>query len=66
MRYEFTVAARLPEAAIAAFPELKVSGAAGKGTTLYGPVIDRAHLDGLLARFGDLGLEVIDMHRLPD
>jgi hypothetical protein len=32
----------------------------------FGPVIDRAHLDGLLARFSDLGLELVDMHRLPD
>jgi hypothetical protein len=66
MRYEFTVAARLSDMALAAFPELYVSATPGKGTTLYGPVIDRAHLDGLLARFGDLGLEIIDMHRLPD
>ncbi|MHA6620875.1 hypothetical protein [Pseudonocardia sp. DLS-67] len=66
MRYEFTVAVRLPEATIAAFPELRASRASCKGTTLYGPVIDRAHLDGLLARFGDLELEVVDMHRLPD
>jgi hypothetical protein len=66
MRYEFTVAVRLPEATIAAFPELQVARASSRGTTLYGPVTDRAHLDGLLARFGDLELEVVDMHRLPD
>jgi len=66
MRYEFTVAARLSDNALAAFPELHVSTTPGKGTTLYGPITDRAHLDGLLARFGDLGLEIVDMHRLPD
>lgn len=66
MRYEFTIASRLSETATAAFPELKVSERPGSGTTLYGPVIDRSHLDGLLARFSDLGLELVDMHRLPD
>lgn len=66
MRYEFTVATRMSEAAIAAFPELQRSSAPSAGTTLYGPVIDRSHVDGLLARFSDLGLEVVDMHRLPD
>lgn len=33
---------------------------------MYGPIIDRAHLEGLLARFGNLGLEIVDAHRLPD
>ena len=31
-----------------------------------GGVIDRAHLVGLLARFGAIGSEIIDVHRLPD
>lgn len=66
LRYEFTFVGRLTETTAAAFPELKVSERPGCGTTLFGPVVDRAHLDGLLARFGDLGLELIDMHRLPD
>lgn len=66
MRYEFVIASRLTETVTAAFPELKVSERPGCGTTLFGPVVDRAHLDGLLARFSDLGLELVDMHRLPD
>lgn len=66
MRYEFNVDSRLTETVVAAFPELKVSERPGSGTTLFGPVTDRAHLDGLLARFSDLGLELVDMHRLPD
>ncbi len=66
MRYEFTVAARLSDTARAAFPELQVADGPRKDTTLYGPVLDRAHLDGLLARFSNLGLDVVDMHRLPD
>jgi hypothetical protein len=33
---------------------------------MYGPVRDFAHLRGLLARFDDLGLTVVEMRRLPD
>jgi hypothetical protein len=66
VRYEFTVADRLSETVIAAFPELRRSTAPGAGTTLFGPVIDRAHLDGLLARFNDLGLDIVTIHRLPE
>ena len=66
MRYEFTVSVRMSETALAAFPELERSTAPSAGTTLFGPVIDRSHIDGLLARFSNLGLDVVDMHRLPD
>jgi hypothetical protein len=66
MRYEFTVATRMSDTALAAFPELEPSTAPSIGTTLFGPVTDRAHIDGLLARFSHLGLDVVDMHRLPD
>jgi hypothetical protein len=66
MRYEFTVATRLSETAVAAFPELRVSDAPGKSTTLYGQVDDRAQLEGLLTRFSTLGLDLVDMHRMPD
>ncbi|WP_028923841.1 hypothetical protein [Pseudonocardia acaciae] len=66
MRYEFTLARPLSMTARAAFPELKVSMVDPRGTTLYGAVQDRAHLDGILARFRNLGLELIDLHRLPD
>lgn len=66
MRYEFTVATRMSDTALAAFPELKPSKVPSLGTTLFGRVIDRAHIDGLLARFSEMGLEVVDMHRLPE
>jgi hypothetical protein len=66
LRYEFVVTGRLSETVTAAFPELKTSERSGSDTTLFGPVIDRAHLDGLLARFSEMGLDVIDLHRLPD
>lgn len=66
MRYEFVVSSRVPDTVAEAFPELTISDRPGHGTTLFGPIVDRAHLDGLLARFSDLGLDVVDMHRLPD
>jgi hypothetical protein len=37
--------------------------AAGDGqTSITGPVIDRAHLHGLLNRVGDLGLELVSVN----
>lgn len=66
MRYEFVVTGRLSETAVAAFPELKRAERSGSDTRLFGPVLDRAHFDGLLARFSAMGLDVLDIHRLPD
>ena len=68
MRYEFVLAERIPETARAAFPELEKSDVlvASSGTVLYGPVIDQPHLHGLLDRFQDLGLTVVEMRQLPD
>lgn len=66
MRYEFTFAEPLSSTARAAFPELALSAVDAGGRTLYGSVTDRAHLDGLLDRAALLGLELIDLHRLPD
>ena len=66
MRYEFTLADRPSETVLAAFPELEEARSVRRPTTLYGPVEDRAHFEALLDRFSDLGLEVVDVHRLPD
>ncbi len=66
MRYEFVLADRPSDAVLSAFPELRLAPAPRRTTTLYGPVDDGAALVALLARFGDLGLEVVDLHRLPD
>lgn len=65
-RYEFVVAATVSDAVRSAFPELStVPGPVG-GTVFFGPVRDRSEIDGLLARFADLGLAVIEMRQLPD
>ncbi|WP_338674365.1 hypothetical protein V1460_15880 [Streptomyces sp. SCSIO 30461] len=64
MRYEFRVSGHLSTAVAGAFPELEETTVADE-TVLYGPVTDEAHLYGLLARFQDLGLHVVEMRRLP-
>ncbi|MFF3325105.1 hypothetical protein [Streptomyces sp. NPDC002889] len=65
MRYEFRVSGRLSRVVADAFPELeKVT--APEQTVLFGTVTDDAHLYGLLVRFQDLALPVLEMRRLPD
>lgn len=66
MRYEFVVAGRISETALAAFPELQPAPAQPAATSLFGPVRDQAALRGVLARFDDLGLTVLEMRQLPD
>jgi hypothetical protein len=66
MRYEFSVDRPLSELAAAAFPELKHAAAPGGRTRLFGEVRDAAHLEQIITRFGDLGLDLVDVHRLPD
>jgi hypothetical protein len=64
-RYEFRVAQRLSQTAVASFPELRVTESSS-GTVLYGPVRDDAELHGILSRLQLLGLSILDVHRLPD
>lgn len=64
MRYEFRVTGHLSPAVAESFPELEASPA-GDETILTGPVTDEAHLYGLLNRFQDLGLHLLEMRRLP-
>jgi hypothetical protein len=35
-------------------------------TAITGPVVDQAHLYGLLARIPDLGLELVSLNPVPD
>jgi hypothetical protein len=64
-RYEFRVAQQLSATAVAAFPELSATGG-NAGTVLFGHVRDDAELHGILSRLQLLGLDILDMHRLPD
>ncbi|MEU8788622.1 hypothetical protein [Streptomyces sp. NPDC048643] len=64
MRYEFRVAGIVSDTLASAFSELDSVPTAGQ-TLFFGPVIDDAHLHGLLGRFQALGLRVIELRRLP-
>lgn len=66
MRYEFHISGLMSDTAIAAFPELDAIAAEGRDTTLYGPVRDHAELYGILARFQNFGLTLVEMRQLPD
>ncbi|MEU3290099.1 MULTISPECIES: hypothetical protein [Streptomyces] len=65
MRYEIRVEGRASQTLTEAFPELDHVIISGQ-TLLYGPVIDDAHLYGLLARFQSLGLRVVEMRQIAD
>jgi hypothetical protein len=64
-RYEFRLAEPLSPTARAAFPELAQGEALG-GDVLFGPVRSQEQLHSLLARFGTMGLTVMELRRLPD
>lgn len=40
--------------------------AEGGSTRLHGTVADQAALHGLFARLRDLGIPILDVHRIPD
>jgi hypothetical protein len=65
MRYEFRIAGTLSDAMTGSFPELHRRSVATE-TLLFGPVTDGSHLYGLLLRFEELGLRVVEMRRLPE
>lgn len=65
MRYEIRVEGHVSETLAKVFPELDHVVMSGQ-TVLYGPVVDEAHLYGLLARFRSVGLRVLEMRQLPD
>ena len=65
MRYEIRVDGHMSETLAKAFPELDHVVMSGQ-TDLFGPVVDDAHLYGLLARCQSLGLRVLEMRRVPE
>jgi|SoiMetStandDraft_5_1073268.scaffolds.fasta_scaffold287342_2 hypothetical protein len=66
MRVEFLVDGEVSDTVLAGFPELEVTRGPAGGSMLYGTVRDRAHLDGLLSRFRDLGIAVVEFRQLPN
>ncbi|QTD96649.1 hypothetical protein [Streptomyces cyanogenus] len=65
MRYEIRVEGHVSETLAKMFPELDHVVVSGQ-TLLYGPVVDEAHLYGLLARFQSVGLRVVELRQMPD
>jgi len=66
MRYEFVLPGQVSESVSRAFPELTTTTGPAGGTALYGPIKDSAHLHGLLDRFQNFGLTVVQLRQLPD
>ena len=63
--YEIRVRGRLTDSLVAAFEGMNASVEPVE-TVLHGPVQDQAALYGLLDRIQDLGLELVEVRRLPD
>jgi hypothetical protein len=63
--YEIRVRGRLSDALLTAFEGMRASVEPVE-TVLHGPVQDQAALHGLLDRIQSLGLELVEVRRLPD
>ena len=63
--YEIRVRGRLTDSLAAAFEGMRASVEPVE-TVLHGPVQDQAALYGLLQRIQALGLELVEVRRLPD
>jgi hypothetical protein len=63
-RYEIRIKGRLSDSLLAAFEGLTATVEPVE-TILYGPVQDQASLHGLLDRIQSLGLELVEIRRLP-
>jgi hypothetical protein len=62
--YEIRVRGRVSSAALERLEGLE-GGPGAVETVLHGPVRDQAELHGLLARIKALGLELVEVRRLP-
>jgi hypothetical protein len=63
-RYEICVRGSLGETIRSAFPALRAQ-AHGQDTVLTGPLRDQSELHGVLAEIEALGLELLEVRRLP-
>jgi hypothetical protein len=64
-KYQFRIRGRLSEPLLERFDMLESENERVE-TVLYGPVRDQAELHGILERVQSLGLELIEVRRLPD
>ena len=65
MSYEIRIKGRVSKALLESFEGMD-SDLEPVETVLHGPVRDQAELHGLLHRLQSLGLELIEVRRLPD
>ena len=63
-RYEIRIRGRVSPAVLQTFDQLE-SDVARVETILHGPIRDQAELHGVLDRLQSLGLELIEVRRLP-
>ena len=63
--YEIRVKGRLSDSLVAAFEGMRASVEPVE-TVLHGPIQDQAALYGLLDRIQELGLELVEVRRLPE
>jgi hypothetical protein len=63
--YEIRIKGRLSDSLLAAFEGLRATVEPVE-TVLHGPVQDQAALYGLLDRIQSLGLELVEVRRLPE
>jgi hypothetical protein len=64
-KYEFRIRGRLSEPLLERFDSLQ-SDIERVDTVLHGSVRDQAELHGIIERVQSLGLELIEVRRLPD
>jgi hypothetical protein len=64
-KYEFRIRGRLSEPVLERFDSLQ-SDIERVETVLHGSVRDQAELHGIIERVQSLGLELIEVRRLPD
>ena len=63
--YQIVVQDRLGPALLRWFDDLEIVPSTSETTCFQGWFPDQAALQGLLMRLGDLGLELVSVHRLP-
>jgi hypothetical protein len=64
-RYEIRIACALSDTIRAAFSDLEAVQIGPTSTVLWGQVRDQSALHGLIARLGDLGIEITEVRPVP-
>jgi hypothetical protein len=63
--YRIVVRGELSQRYVPAFDGMTLATGEGQ-TAIIGPVIDQAHLHGLVDRVGELGLELLSVNIMPE